>query len=34
MASKKVLSDDKKTFEVSTDGRVKIYRWNGQEENE
>lgn len=31
---KKVLSDDKRTFEVSTDGRVKIYRWNGQEKNE
>ncbi len=30
---KRVLNDDKRTFEVSTDGRVKIYRWNGQENN-
>lgn len=31
---KRVLNDDKRTFEVSTDGRVKMYRWNGQEDNE
>ena len=30
---KRMLNDDKRTYESSTDGRVKQYRWNGQENN-
>ncbi|MCE1197655.1 MAG: hypothetical protein LWW85_01695 [Marinilabiliales bacterium] len=30
---KRMLHDDKRTYESSTDGRVKQYRWNGQEDN-
>lgn len=30
---KRMLNDDKRTFESSTDGRARKYRWNGQENN-
>lgn len=30
---KKVLNEDKRTYESSSDGRVKQYRWNGLEDN-